>query len=238
MRKAGAKDYTLYSKSILNVCGNKPISFEVFADDYSSILRQALIINSWGKNVFVKVPVVNSKGKFMGKIIQELNKRNIKINVTAVYTSAQTEKIIKLINKKTKVIISIFAGRAADTGKDPIPEIKKSINESAATAKKVAENNVDSVVVGLATKVVITALSGIATKGFSFINDDIKYKNMIDRTWEMLPLPIRLLGKDVINYDDNMYFLRKKIFGKDKDEPEVDSEDESIVSRTIKKMFS
>ena len=105
----------------------KPISFEVFADDYSSILRQALIINSWGKNVFVKVPVVNSKGKFMGKIIKELNKRNIKINITAVYTSAQTKKIIKLINKKTKVIISIFAGRAADTGKDPLPEIKRSI---------------------------------------------------------------------------------------------------------------
>ena len=119
-----------------------------------------------------------------------------------------------------------------------IEEIKKSINESATTAKKMAENNVDSVVVGLATKVVITALSGIATKGFSFINDDIKYKNMIDRTWEMLPLPVRLLGKDVINYDENMYFLRKQIFGKDKDEPEVDSADESIISRTIKKMFS
>ena len=127
MRKAGAKDYTFYSKSILNVCGNKPISFEVFADDYPSILRQALIINSWGKNVFVKVPVINSKGKFMGKIIKELNNRNIKINITAVYTSAQTKKIIKLINKKTKVIISIFAGRAADTGKDPLPEIKRSI---------------------------------------------------------------------------------------------------------------
>ena len=127
MRKAGARDYTFYSKNILNICGNKPISFEVFADDYSGILRQALIINSWGKNVFVKVPVVNSKGKFMGKIIKELNKRNIKINITAVYTSAQTKKIIKLINKKTKVIISIFAGRAADTGKDPLPEIKRSI---------------------------------------------------------------------------------------------------------------
>ncbi len=94
-----------------------------------------------------------------------------------------------------------------------IEEIKKSINESATTAKKMAENNVDSVVVGLATKVVITALTGIAAKGFSFINDDIKYKNMIDRTWEMLPLPVRLLGKDVINYDENMYFLRKQIFG-------------------------
>ena len=128
MRKAGARDYTSYSKNILSVCGNKPISFEVFADDYSSILRQALIINSWGKKCFCQSSCsINSKGKFMGKIIKELNKRNIKINITAVYTSAQTKKIIKLINKKTKVIISIFAGRAADTGKDPLPEIKRSI---------------------------------------------------------------------------------------------------------------
>ena len=127
MRKAGARNYELYSKEILKVCKNKPISFEVFADDYENILRQALKIKSWGKNVFVKIPVINSKGKFMGKIIKELNNRNIKINITAVYTSAQTKKIIKLINKKTKVIISIFAGRAADTGKDPLPEIKRSI---------------------------------------------------------------------------------------------------------------
>ena len=92
--------------------------------------RQALNINSWGKNVFVKVPVVNSKGKFMGKIIKDLNKENIKLNITAVYSAQQTKKILKLINKKTKVIISIFAGRAADTGKDPIPEFKKSISIS------------------------------------------------------------------------------------------------------------
>ena len=130
MRKAGARDYASYSKNILKVCENKPISFEVFADDYLSILKQALTINSWGKNIFVKVPVVNSKGKFMGKIIKELNKRNIKINITAVYTASQTNKILKLINKKTQVIISIFAGRAADTGKDPLPEIKKSISMS------------------------------------------------------------------------------------------------------------
>ena len=130
MRKAGAKDYELYSKNILKVCGNKPISFEVFADDYSSILKQALKIKSWGKNVYVKIPVINSKGFFMGKIIKELNKKNIKINITAVYTSVQTSKILNLINRKSKVIISIFAGRAGDVGKDPIPEIKKSISIS------------------------------------------------------------------------------------------------------------
>ena len=127
MRKAGARDYKLYSKKILKICKNKPVSLEVFADDYLNMKKQAMEINSWGKNVYVKVPVVNSKGKFMGKIIKELNSRNIKINITAVYTSKQTEKILKLINKKTKVIISVFVGRAADSGKDPIPEIEKSL---------------------------------------------------------------------------------------------------------------
>ena len=126
MRLAGAKNYQNYSKKILKVC-NKPISFEVFGDDYNSIRKQALTINSWGNNVYVKIPVVNSKGIFMGKIIKELNHNNIKLNITAVYNANQTKKIIKCVNKKSKVIISIFAGRAADTGKDPIPEFKKSI---------------------------------------------------------------------------------------------------------------
>ena len=127
MRKAGAKNYELYSKEILKICKNKPISFEVFADDYENILSQALKIKSWGKNVFVKIPVENSKGIFMGKVINELSKNNIKMNITAVYTHKQTMRILKKIKKSSNVIISIFAGRAGDVGKDPIPEIKKSI---------------------------------------------------------------------------------------------------------------
>ena len=127
MRKAGAKNYEKYSKEILKICKKKPISFEVFGDNYKSMFEQALKINKWGKNVYVKIPVVNSKGLFTGKIIKELNKRKIKLNITAVYTARQTKQILKSINKKTKLIISIFAGRASDTGKDPIPEFKKSI---------------------------------------------------------------------------------------------------------------
>jgi len=127
MRKAGAKDYKQYSKNILKICKKKPVSLEVFADDYKNIKKQALIINKWGKNIYVKIPVINSKGIFMGKAIRELNNKNIKLNITAVYTASQTKKILSLINKKTKLIISIFAGRAADTGKDPVPELKKSI---------------------------------------------------------------------------------------------------------------
>tara|TARA_B100000900_G_scaffold266972_1_gene227945 strand:+ start:5175 stop:5873 length:699 start_codon:yes stop_codon:yes gene_type:complete len=130
MRKAGAKDYKSYSKKILKICKQKPVSLEVFGDNYSEMKRQALQINSWGKNVYVKIPVVNSKGKFSGKIIKELNHKKIKLNITAVYTSDQTKKILKCINKKTKVIISIFAGRAGDTGKDPLPVFKKSIIKS------------------------------------------------------------------------------------------------------------
>ena len=127
MRKAGAKDYKSYSKKILRICKKKPISFEVFGDNDVSMIEQGLKIDTWGKNVFVKVPVVNSKNKFTGKVIKELNSRKIKLNITAVYSANQTKKILKTINKKTKVIISIFAGRASDKGKDPVPEFVKSI---------------------------------------------------------------------------------------------------------------
>ncbi len=127
MRKAGAKNYQLYSKQLLKVCNKKPISFEVFADDHKSMVKQGKKISEWGKNVYVKVPVVNSKNRFSGKTIKELNSKNIKLNITAVYTSNQTKKILKVINRKSKVIISIFAGRAGDTGKDPVPEFIKSI---------------------------------------------------------------------------------------------------------------
>jgi transaldolase len=127
MRKAGAKDYRSYSNKILKICKNKPVSLEVFADEYNEMKKQAIKINTWAKNVYVKVPVSNSKGKFMGRIIKELSSQNIKLNITAVYSARQTEKILKLINKKTKVIISIFAGRAGDTGKDPVPEFIESI---------------------------------------------------------------------------------------------------------------
>ena len=127
MRKAGAKNYSDYSKKVLKACKNKPVSLEVFADKNEEMIEQGLKINSWGKNIYVKIPVINSRGIFTGKVINKLNNKNIKLNITAVYTAKQTQKILKVINKKTKLIISIFAGRAADTGKDPIPEFQESI---------------------------------------------------------------------------------------------------------------
>ncbi len=127
MRKAGAKNYEKYCKELLKIT-KKPISFEVFADDEKNMIIQGKKIKNWGKNVYVKVPIVNSKGKFMGSVIKELNKQKVKLNITAVYTAKQTKKILKKIDKKSRVIISIFSGRMSDAGKDPIPEIKKSLN--------------------------------------------------------------------------------------------------------------
>ena len=127
MRKAGASDYETYCKKILRICKKKPVSFEVFGDNHKSMIDQGLKINSWARNIYVKVPIVNSKNKFTGKVISKLNEKGIKLNITAVYSFSQTKKILKAINKKTKVIISIFAGRSADTGKDPVPEFKESI---------------------------------------------------------------------------------------------------------------
>ena len=127
MRLAGAKDYKNYSLKLLSVCKKKPISFEVFADTSDHMLEQANIINSWGKNVYVKIPVVNSKGYFCGKVINVLSKKGVKLNITAVYTVAQVRKILKKINKNSKTIISIFAGRMGDVGKDPVPIIKESV---------------------------------------------------------------------------------------------------------------
>ena len=127
MRLAGAKNYKNYSLKLLSVCKKKPISLEVFADSFDQMLRQAMIINSWGKNVYVKIPVVNSQGMFSGKVIKILSQKDIKLNITAVYTVSQVKKILKVINKNSKTIISIFAGRMADVGKDPIPIIRESV---------------------------------------------------------------------------------------------------------------
>ena len=117
-------------------------------------------------------------------------------------------------------------------------EISKEINNSASAVTEMAKSKVDSVVLGVATQIITKSMNGIASKGFSYINNDKKYQSIIDKTWEILPLPMRLIGKETLHYDDNMYFLRKTIFGKDKEKPQVDNEDKGIITRTIKKMFA
>jgi transaldolase len=127
MRISGAKNYKTYSKKLLKICKKKPISLEVIADKLDEIEKQAYEIKSWGSNVYVKVPVTNSKGNFSGKIIKRLSDKGLKLNITAVYTVNQVKKIVKFLNKNSYSIISIFSGRMADVGKDPVPIIKKSV---------------------------------------------------------------------------------------------------------------
>ena len=129
MKKAGAKDYTLYAKKIIKALKNttQELSLEVLADDYKNMNRQAHIINKWNKDIFVKIPVLNSKGVFQGKLIKKLSYENINLNITAVFSINQCRNILKNINKNSKVIISIFAGRLGDSGEDAISIIKKSI---------------------------------------------------------------------------------------------------------------
>ena len=130
MRKSGVKDYKKFSKQVLKIVKNKPVSFEIFGDDLKSIEYQSRVISSWAKNVYVKIPIVNTKNNLNVSLIGKLNKQGIKINVTAIFTKEQTRKLLKKIGKKTKLIISVFAGRIADTGVDAEKEIKKHIQLS------------------------------------------------------------------------------------------------------------
>lgn len=133
MRKEGVKKYKEHCIKILKIVKKKPLSIEVFADQDKDIIKQGEIISDWSDNIFVKIPVINTKGKFLKKVIQELNNKKIKLNITAVFTIKQILQIRKVIDKKTPVIVSIFCGRIADNGKDPEPLMIKAKNYSKVT---------------------------------------------------------------------------------------------------------
>lgn len=127
MKNSGVKNYSSFAKKVLKKVTLKPISFEIFADDEKGMYKQAKIISTWGKNVYVKIPVTNTKGVGCYNLIKKLSNEKIKLNVTAIFTEKQVTKVINSLNRNTKSIISIFAGRIADTGIDPAPLIKKSL---------------------------------------------------------------------------------------------------------------
>lgn len=127
MRKAGIKNYESFAKDILKSVKDKPISFEVFSDDFSEMKRQALKIASWQKNVYVKIPITNTKGQSSVPLIRELSKEGVKLNVTAILTLGQVKAVSKALNPKIPSVVSVFAGRIADTGVDPTSIVKKSL---------------------------------------------------------------------------------------------------------------
>jgi len=121
MKKVGIKDYEKFAKQVLEVIPDRPVSFEVFADDLNEMVSQAKVISSWGSNVNVKIPVTNTKSESTGPIIKELAAMGVQLNITAVFTTMQVEEIANNLSLGTPAIVSVFAGRIADSGLDPIP---------------------------------------------------------------------------------------------------------------------
>jgi transaldolase len=135
MRKSGVKDYSFFAKKVLKQVKNKPISFEVFSDDFQEMKKQARIINSWGSNVYVKIPICNTKGESTVPLIAKLSSQKIKINVTAMMSFEQAKNVIDNVHPGADIILSVFAGRIADTGRDP-EDIMTKINNYIIQSKK------------------------------------------------------------------------------------------------------
>ncbi len=129
MRKTGIKNYEIFAKDVLSIIKEKPISFEVFSDDFDEMEKQAIKIASWADNVYVKIPITNTKKQNSANLIKRLSEKKVKLNITAIMTLDQVKTAIKMLDKKIPNIISVFAGRIADTGRDPIPIMKDCLNE-------------------------------------------------------------------------------------------------------------
>ena len=135
MRKAGVGDYKAFARDVLQAIPDRPVSFEVFADEFGEMEAQAFEIASWGTNVNVKIPVTNTKRQFSGPLVERLSRAGVKLNVTAVMTLDQVERITERLDAKTPAIISVFAGRIADTGRDPMPIMAKAVRTMKARPK-------------------------------------------------------------------------------------------------------
>ena len=135
MKKAGIKDYEIFAKDILSTIKEKPISFEVFSDDFDDMEKQAMEIASWADNVYVKIPITNTKKESSKKLIKRLAERKVKLNITAIMTLDQVKTVLSVLENKVPSIISVFAGRIADTGRDPIPLMNDCLKEMKINSK-------------------------------------------------------------------------------------------------------
>ena len=127
MRKAGVRDYQPFAEELLRIVPDRPVSFEVFSDDFAEMERQAGQIASWGPNVYVKIPVMNTQGHSSGALIRRLSSAGIQLNVTALMTTGQVAEVVNCLSSDTSHFISVFAGRIADTGRDPVPIMAEAV---------------------------------------------------------------------------------------------------------------
>ena len=130
MKKAGIKDYKVFAKDILATIKKKPISFEVFSDDFSEMEKQSMEIASWGENVYVKIPITNTKKESSVKLIKLLSEKKVKLNITAIMNLDQVKSVMSVLNHTVPSIVSVFAGRVADTGRDPVPLMTQCLKET------------------------------------------------------------------------------------------------------------
>lgn len=127
MRKAGVTDYKRFAHDVLALIGERPVSFEVFSDDFAEMERQAVEIASWGATIYVKIPVMNTQGEFAGPLITRLSSAGIKLNVTALMAVGQVREVAACLSEETRSVVSVFAGRIADTGRDPMPIMAEAV---------------------------------------------------------------------------------------------------------------
>src|SRR5437762_10964360 len=127
MRKAGIPDYGAFAQEVLGIIGDRPVSFEVFSDEFAEMEQQAREIASWGANVYVKIPVTNTRREFAGELIHRLAKAGVQLNITALLTNEQVKEVLRCLSPKTRSYISVFAGRIADTGRDPVPLMAEAV---------------------------------------------------------------------------------------------------------------
>ena len=135
MRKAGIADYRAFALDVLKIIGDRPVSFEVFSDEFAEMKKQARVIAGWGKNVYVKIPVTNTRREFSGEVIQSLAQAGVQLNITALTTNEQVRQVLTCLSPATASYISVFAGRVADTGRDPVPLMAEAVRLIAANPK-------------------------------------------------------------------------------------------------------
>lgn len=135
MRKAGIADYAAFARDVLKLIGQRSVSFEVFSDDFAEMEKQARVIAGWGKNVYVKIPVTNTKREFSGELIRRLAKAGVQLNITALTTNEQVRQVLACLSPETASCVSVFAGRVADTGRDPVPLMAEAVKIIAANPK-------------------------------------------------------------------------------------------------------
>jgi transaldolase len=194
MKKDGVENYEKFAKEVLSEITDLPISFEVFSDDFDIMEKEARKIQSWGKNVNVKIPITNTKGESSVNLIRKLSEDGMQLNITAILTLQQVESVAKVISQDTKTIVSVFAGRIADTGRDPVPYMKK--------ASEILLNNKNAELLWASPRELLNIFHAeeCGCKIITVTNDILKKLRMVNKDLKELSLDtVKMFANDAIS---------------------------------------